>query len=140
MMFIIIILIVISMPSGRTDKQVTGLIISAMSLQLYYYGYSYKMSGHWEPIMVHQCLARCQLWCSWQSIICKLQIIRNFETIWTGNETKTTKWFKTFKEQKVGKDCSGVEPCEISRTSRSQMFFKTDDLKNLANFTGKHLC
>ena len=27
-----------------------------------------------------------------------------------------------------------------SRSSRSQMFFKIDVLKNLANFTGKHLC
>ena len=27
-----------------------------------------------------------------------------------------------------------------SRSSHSQMFFKTDVLKNLANFAGKHLC
>ena len=26
------------------------------------------------------------------------------------------------------------------RSSRSQMFFKIDALKNFANFTGKHLC
>ena len=39
-------------------------------------------------------------------------------------------------------------PCPLSRhlqshlcrSSRSQMFFKKDVLKNFANFTGKHLC
>ena len=29
---------------------------------------------------------------------------------------------------------------DLSRSSRSQMFFKTGVRKNLANFTGKHLC
>ena len=31
-------------------------------------------------------------------------------------------------------------PHPLWRSSRSQMFFKIDVLKNFANFTGKHLC